>query len=134
QVVQAQATLDAARAATGTDVMREADVRSSQEAIRQAQATLELRKSSKTQDRIRLREYDAAQGAVRQSQAALKQAEAIQRYQQAQLDKAIIRSPISGTVLSITTQQGETVAAGFQTTTLITVADLKRLEVRAYVD
>jgi len=48
--------------------------------------------------------------------------------------KTIIRTPISGTVLSIAAQQGETVAAAFAAPTLIIVADLNRLEVKAYVD
>jgi len=134
QVIQAEAALNSARAAREQDAMRTADVRSSREVIHQAEATLDLRKTSKTQDRIRRSAYVEAQAAVKQAKASLQQAEALLQYQQAQLDKAVIRSPIAGTVLTINTQQGETVAAGFQVQTLITVADLHRLEVRAYVD
>jgi RND family efflux transporter MFP subunit len=134
QVTQAVAALNAAKAGLEQVAIREAEVRSSREAIGQAKATLNLRQTSKTQDRIRRSAYIEAQAAVKQAEASLRQAEALLRYQEAQLDKAIIRSPIAGTVLTINTQQGETVAAGFQVQTLIAVADLHRLEVRAYVD
>jgi RND family efflux transporter MFP subunit len=77
---------------------------------------------------------EEARASLNQARASLRQAEASLRYQQAQLDKAVIKSPIAGTVLTVTTQQGETVASAFQVATLVTVADLNRLEVRAYVD
>jgi RND family efflux transporter MFP subunit len=134
QVLQAEATLRAAEAARQQDLMRDAEARNARETVRQAQATLDLRRSSRTQDKIRGQAFRESQAAVRQADASLKQAQALLDYQRAQLDKAVIRSPISGTVLTVTTQQGETVAAGFQVQTLITVADLNRLEVRAYVD
>lgn len=134
QITQAQAALTSARAAQQQVTIRTADVRTSQEVIHQAESTLDLRKTLKTQDRIRRSAYVEAQAAVRQAKASLLQAEALLRFQLAQLDKAIIRSPIAGTVLTINTQQGETVAGGFQVQTLIAVADLRRLEVRAYVD
>src|SRR5207248_9812294 len=76
---------------------------------------------------IRQRAVEEAAGALRLSRNQL-------RYQLAQLEKTVIRSPISGTVLSIAAQQGETVAAAFAAPTLIVVADLNRLEVKAYVD
>jgi RND family efflux transporter MFP subunit len=134
QITQAQAALSSARAAQEQVTIRTADVRTSREVIHQAEATLDLRKTSKTQDRIRRSAYVEAQAAVKQAKASLLQAEALLQFQQAQLDKAVIRSPIAGTVLTINTQQGETVVAGFQVQTLIAVADLHRLEVRAYVD
>jgi RND family efflux transporter MFP subunit len=134
QVAQAEAALRMAKANTLQGTMRTAEEQSAREAIRQAEATLQLRKSNKTQDLIRKRGVEEARAAVLQARASLKQAKAALQYQVAQLDKAIIRSPLTGTVLTVTTQQGETVAAGFQVQTLITVADLRRLEVRAYID
>lgn len=134
RVAEAEATLEAARAGRLQDRMREAEERSARQAKRQAEATLTLRRTAKTQDVIRLRAVEEARSAVAQSRANLQQARALLRYQQAQLDKAVIRSPIRGTVLSISAPQGETVAAGFSAPTLITVADLDRLEIRAYVD
>lgn len=45
-----------------------------------------------------------------------------------------IRAPISGTVASVTTQQGETVAAAFSTPTFVTIIQPDALEVVALVD
>jgi HlyD family secretion protein len=59
----------------------------------------------------------------------------------AQLDAAlvdraftVIRTPIAGVVASVSTQEGETVAAGLNAPTFLTVIDLARLQVHAYVD
>ncbi len=51
-----------------------------------------------------------------------------------QLGYAKIVAPISGVVASVATQEGETVAASFAAPTFVTLIDLSRLEVRAYVD
>ena len=51
-----------------------------------------------------------------------------------QLGYASIRAPISGVVGSVSTQEGETVAASFAAPTFLTIVDLSRLEVQAYVD
>lgn len=134
QVAQAEASLRAARAGRLMDEVRSAEESAARETLRQAEASLRLRKTSRTQDIIRQQAVQEARSALNQASATLKQSRAVLRYQEALLDKAIIRAPITGTVLAILTQQGETVAAGFQTPTLITVADLNRLEVRAYVD
>lgn len=52
----------------------------------------------------------------------------------AQVDYARILAPIGGVVASITTQEGETVAASFAAPTFLTLLDPSRLEVWAYVD
>lgn len=46
----------------------------------------------------------------------------------------VLRSPIAGVVASVATQEGETVAAGLNAPTFVTVVDLDRLQVNAYVD
>lgn len=50
------------------------------------------------------------------------------------LSYAFIHAPISGTVSSVSTQQGETVVAGLNAPTFITIIDLAHLQVDAYVD
>lgn len=45
-----------------------------------------------------------------------------------------ITAPISGVVASVATQEGETVAAGLNAPTFVTIVDLGRLQVNAYVD
>ena len=51
-----------------------------------------------------------------------------------QLSYASIHAPIGGVVGSVSTQEGETVAASFAAPTFLTIVDLTRLEVQAYVD
>jgi len=51
-----------------------------------------------------------------------------------QLSYTTITAPISGVVGSVSTQEGETVTAGFNAPTFVTIIDLSRLQVDAYVD
>jgi len=51
-----------------------------------------------------------------------------------QLGYARIRAPIAGIVGSVATQEGETVAASLASPTFVTLLDLTRLELWAYVD
>lgn len=51
-----------------------------------------------------------------------------------QLSYATITAPIDGVIASVATQEGETVAAGMQAPTFVTIIDLGRLQVDAYVD
>lgn len=51
-----------------------------------------------------------------------------------QLSYATITAPIDGVIASVSTEEGETVAAGMQAPTFVTIIDLKRLQVDAYVD
>jgi HlyD family secretion protein len=50
------------------------------------------------------------------------------------LSYATIRSPVSGLVASVSTQQGETVAAAFTTPTFVTIIQPRALEMVAMVD
>jgi RND family efflux transporter MFP subunit len=62
------------------------------------------------------------------------QGQATLAYAETQLSYARVVAPISGVVSSVATQEGETVAASFSAPTFVTLLDLGRLEVRAYVD
>ena len=53
---------------------------------------------------------------------------------QVQLSYAVITAPISGVIGSVSTQEGETVAAGLNAPTFVTIIDLAKLQVEAYVD
>lgn len=53
---------------------------------------------------------------------------------QTRLAYATITAPISGVIGSVSTQEGETVAAGLNAPTFVTIVDLSRLQVDAYVD
>ena len=70
-----------------------------------------------------------------------KQAEADVERARAALESALVdrsftvlRSPIAGVVASVSTQEGETVAAGLSAPTFVTIVDLDRLQLNAYVD
>jgi HlyD family secretion protein/macrolide-specific efflux system membrane fusion protein len=68
------------------------------------------------------------------ARAEVKQADVKLKTAQISLDYATIRAPISGVVGSVTTQEGETVAASLSAPTFITIIDLSRLQVDASVD
>lgn len=67
-------------------------------------------------------------------EARLRQANAALESQRILQSHTRVLAPISGTVASVTTRQGETVAASFAAPTFLTIIDLERLEIQAYVD
>ena len=67
-------------------------------------------------------------------EAIVEQARARLAEARVQLSYTRIRAPISGTVASVSTYEGETVAAAFSAPTFVTIVDLTRLELQAYVD
>src|SRR5205814_9647698 len=81
-----------------------------------------------------LREYEGALVGIQIAKMELELAQAQLREGQVTLSYATIRAPISGIVASVTTQQGETVAAGLTAPTFLTIIDLERLQVNALVD
>jgi multidrug efflux pump subunit AcrA (membrane-fusion protein) len=68
------------------------------------------------------------------AEAKREQTKAEIAFVKAQLSYATIRAPIPGVIASVSTQEGETVAAGFNAPTFVTIIDLRRLQVDAYVD
>jgi HlyD family secretion protein len=68
------------------------------------------------------------------AEAHLKQAEAALAEAEVNLSYATITAPISGIIAQVTTEEGETVAASMSSPTFVTIIDLDRLEVAAYVD
>lgn len=79
-------------------------------------------------------ELDLAEQAYQVADQQYKQAQANLADAVTQLGYAQIVAPISGAVESVTTQEGETVASSFAAPTFVTLLDLSRLEVWAYVD
>lgn len=78
--------------------------------------------------------YDFAVKSFEIAQAQAAQVTASLDYAKIQLEYTKIIAPIDGAVASVSTQEGETVAAMFAAPTFLTIIDLNRLEVRAYVD
>ena len=81
-----------------------------------------------------LKENDVEQAALGLAQRQVEVAEAALRESQATLAYAIIIAPISGVIASVSTQEGETVAAGLNAPIFVTILDLTRLQVDAFVD
>jgi RND family efflux transporter MFP subunit len=79
-------------------------------------------------------DLDVSERATRVAEQELAQADAALDFALTQLAYARVEAPIAGVVASISTQEGETVAASFATPTFVTLLDLSRLEVWAYVD
>ncbi len=79
-------------------------------------------------------EIDLAERTYRVTKAKVKQAEASRQSAMIQLGYTKIVAPIAGVVASVSTQVGETVQASFSAPTFVTIIDLDRLEVWAYVD
>ncbi|NOU19777.1 MAG: efflux RND transporter periplasmic adaptor subunit [Bacteroidales bacterium] len=74
-----------------------------------------------------VKEYDMALSRVASVQASVD-------YALTELGFTQIVAPISGVIGSVSTQEGETVSASFSAPTFVTIIDLSRIEVWAYVD
>ncbi len=72
--------------------------------------------------------------AVSEARARLEKARRDAAVVETDMNYAVIRSPITGTVASVTTQEGETVAASFSTPTFATIIEDGALELIALVD
>ena len=81
-----------------------------------------------------LREKESAAAGLEIARRELDLARANLQEARIALSYATIQSPISGVIASVTTQEGETVAAGLNAPTFVTILDLGRLQVNAYVD
>ena len=124
-VQAARAALKAASSESHSVSARTADEADAKAALAESEAALAVAQANLENVTLRKQDLAQAQDASRQAQQAVV-------YNQAQVDKSIIQSPMSGTVLNLTVQQGETLAAGLSAPTVIVVADLNRLEVDAY--
>ena len=99
-----------------------------------AKLDFERQKSLSKQNFISQNQLDLAEKTFEINKAQVEQAEANLDYAKVQLEYTKITAPISGIVSSVSTQEGETVAASFSAPTFVTIIDLERLEVWAYVD
>ena len=127
QVRHAQAVLDAANANASQTQLKLEDVSQAQEAVHQADSALRMARANTAQVRVK-------EQAIRTARAQVMQAEAALRYAETQLSYTRIVSPIDGVIASVSTQEGETIAAGLTAPTFVTIIDLARLQVDALVD
>jgi len=99
-----------------------------------AKLDLERQNSLIKQNYISQNQVDLAEKSFEVNKAQVEQAKANLEFARVQLDYTKITAPIAGVVASVSTQEGETVAASFAAPTFVTIIDLERLEVWAYVD
>ncbi len=71
---------------------------------------------------------------LRQAKAEVERVRPTLENAKVQRSYATITAPIQGVIASVSTEEGETVAAGMQAPTFVTIIDLERLQVDAYVD
>jgi multidrug efflux pump subunit AcrA (membrane-fusion protein) len=71
---------------------------------------------------------------LRQAAAEVERAKAVLAEATVQLSYATITAPIDGVIGLVSTQAGETVAAGLNAPTFVTIMDLSRLQVDTFVD
>ena len=95
-------------------------------AVGEAQAAA----ARKTREVVRTR-YDED---LKQARVEIEGAKAALEHARVQLSYATITAPIAGVIATISTQEGETVAANLNAPTFVTLIDLNRLQVDAYVD
>jgi HlyD family secretion protein len=117
-LVQTKADYDRAIAMTEKSI-------GTQQALDQAKANFESAKAA----------VDAAAASVAQANAQVSQKEAAVTVARTNLNYAIIRSPIDGTVVARNVDVGQTVAASLQAPTIFTIAqDLRKMRVYTKVD
>lgn len=100
-----------------------------------AQKTINRTESLYAEELVSREKLDVAERDLKTAQAQVNQLRETIRFNETQMSYANIYAPISGVIASVTTQQGETVSASsLNVPTFVTIVDLSRLEIYAYVD
>jgi RND family efflux transporter MFP subunit len=102
--------------------------------VRRAEIELARARELDQQNLIARTDVEDRALALAEAQARLAKARRDAEVVATDLSYAEIRSPISGTIASVATQEGETVAASFTTPTFVTIIDDDALELIAMVD
>ncbi len=119
------------------DALVSATERQSAASVVNAQATLELAQANEArmkslfaQEYVSKQEYDQASQALKSAKAQVALAKAQNERDRANLNFTVIRSPVDGVVIDRVVDLGQTVAASFQTPTLIKIAqDLSEMRI-----
>lgn len=119
------------------DALVSASERQSAASVANAQANLELAQANEArikalfaQEYVSKQEYDQSRQALKSAQAQLALARAQNERDRANLNFTVIRSPVDGVVIDRVVDLGQTVAASFQTPTLIKIAqDLSEMRI-----
>lgn len=97
-------------------------------------ATGELRRTERLADLVPSFDADRARTNVKVRSAEVRRARASLAEAEVSLRQTVIRAPVAGTIGSVSTYRGETIAASLASPTFVTIVDLDRLEVQTYVD
>ncbi|HUF28716.1 MAG TPA: efflux RND transporter periplasmic adaptor subunit [Gemmatimonadaceae bacterium] len=117
----------AVAAALSTTQLAAAELARHQQLEQQGVATRAEADVARERHGVAVAQQGSATAALARARAALDQA-TVQR------SFATLRAPITGVVASVATQEGETIAAGLNAPTFLTILDLARLQVDTYVD
>lgn len=99
-------------------------------------AKIEFERIKKLNDKkyVSQQAFDEAEKAVAVAKSRVMQEKSNVEYAKIQLDFTQIFASTNGVIGSVSTQKGETVTASFTSPTFVTIIDLERLEVWAYID
>ncbi len=117
----AVASADATRKLTDAELARQQQLEANGSASR-AEADL-----ARERHGVAVAQQASARAAHARARAALQQA-------RVQRSFTTLHAPIGGVIASVATQEGETIAAGLNAPTFLTIVDLERLQVNTYVD
>lgn len=135
QVLQSKAQLELARAKVKEAEAELLLARTKLSQLKEAQRLSGGKVPSQAEMDMALANVAKAEAAVMQARAQVSNAEADLRFNQTNLSKAVIRSPLDGIVLARKIEAGQTVAASLQTPVLFTIAeDLSKMELSVDVD
>jgi RND family efflux transporter MFP subunit len=127
------AELDATALEAEADTVR-ADVALSEPRVELAQSILARRQRLAEKGLASAEDLDIAESDLAVERAQLQANRARLRSAEIALDYTRITAPINGVVAEVSTREGETVAAAFAAPNFVTIIDLERIEVLAYVD
>lgn len=111
-----------------------ADLSNAEVNLKFAEVELQRMKSLMNKEFVSQQTLDFAQKEYELAKAKVLQENANLDYSNIQLSYSRIHASISGVIASVSTQKGETVSATISSPTFVTIIDLDRLEVWAYID
>lgn len=111
-----------------------ADVALAVPRVELASSTLARREQLEARGLVSAEDIEIAKRDLEVARAQLDANRARLRSAEIQLGYTRIEAPIDGVVAEVATREGETVAAAFAAPNFVTIIDLERLEVLAYVD
>ncbi len=110
-----------------------ANLAAAENALRVARSNLQRVRDLNKEGFVSQQELDAAEQSAQDAQARVTQLKAAVDKARANIGYSIIRSPVSGVVVSRSVDEGQTVAASFNTPELFKIAkDLREMQIEAY--